>query len=85
MRFCQVSDTETAQAIDGYIPLLLGHDLGARYRLPFTECPRAKRAIVNRSRQMPTQPEQIAYHAINRKKALSLCPADLNRRICRSR
>ena len=70
--YCQVNEIETAQPIDGYIPLLSGHNLGARHRLPFTECPRAKLAIVNRSRQMPTQPEQIAYHAINRKKALCL-------------
>ena len=70
--YCQVNEIETAQPINNYIPLLSGHNLGARHRLPFTECPRAKLAIVNRSRQMPTQPEQIAYHAINRKKALSL-------------
>ena len=70
--YCQVNEIETVQPIDGYIPLLSGHNLGARHRLPFTECPRTKLAIVNRSRQMPTQPEQIAYHAINRKKALSL-------------
>jgi len=70
--YCQVNDILTSQPIDGYIPLLSGHNLGACHLLPFTKCPRAKLAIVNRTRQVPTQPEQIAYHAINRKKALSL-------------
>jgi len=51
---------------------LSGRELGARHRLPFTECPRTKLAIVNRSRQMPAQSEQIAYHTINRKKALGV-------------
>jgi hypothetical protein len=71
-RYCQLNDIQTALPIDGFIPLLFGHDLGARHLLPFTECPRAKLAIVNRSRQMPTQPEQIAYNAINGEKALRL-------------
>jgi hypothetical protein len=70
--YCQVNEIETVQPIDGYIPLLLGHNLCARHLLPCTKCPRAKLAIVKRSRQVPTQSEQIAYHAINRKKALSL-------------
>ena len=70
--FCQVNDTETAQPIAGYIPFLLGHVLGARHLLPFTKRFRAKLPIVNRSRQMSAQPEQISYNAINRKKALSL-------------
>lgn len=70
--YCQVNDIQTAQPIDGFIPLLLGHNLGARRLLPFTECPRAKFAIVNRAHQVPAQPELIAYHAINRKKTLSL-------------
>ena len=51
---------------------LSGRELGARHRLPFTICPRTKLAIVNRSRQMPAQSEQIAYHTINRKKALGV-------------
>jgi len=70
--YCRVNDIRTAQPIDGFIPLKSGHDLGACHLLPFTECPRAKLAIVNRSRQAPTQSEQIAYHAVHRKKALSL-------------
>jgi len=56
-RYCQLNDIQTALPIDGFIPLLLGHDLGARHLLPFTECPRAKLAIVNCSRQMPAQSE----------------------------
>ena len=71
-RFCQVNVIETEQPIDSYIPLLLGHNLGAGHLLPFTKCPRAKLAIVNRSRQVPTQSEQIAYHTVNRKKTLRL-------------
>ena len=51
---------------------LSSRKLGARHRLPFTECPRTKLAIVNRSRQMPAQSEQIPYYAIYCKKALSL-------------
>ena len=70
--YCQVNDIQTAQPIDGFIPFVLGHDLGARHRMPFTKCPRTKLAIVNRSRQVPSQLEQISYHAINCKKALSL-------------
>jgi len=70
--YCQVNDIQTEKPIVSPIPLLSGHDLGARYHLPVTKCPRAKLAIVNRSRQVPTQPEQIAYHAIDRKKALRL-------------
>ncbi len=70
--YCQLNDIQTALPIDGFIPLLFGHDLGARHLMPFTECPRAKLAIVNRSRQMPTQSEQIAYNAINGEKALRL-------------
>jgi hypothetical protein len=62
-------EVETGQPIYGYIPLLLSHDLGTRDLPPFRKCPRAKLAIVNRSRQVPTQSEQISYHAINRKKA----------------
>ena len=31
---CQVNEIQSAQAIDGYIPLLLGHGLGARLLLP---------------------------------------------------
>jgi hypothetical protein len=34
--------------------------------------PQAKLAIVNRSRQMTAQPEQISYHTMSRQKALSL-------------
>jgi len=71
-RCCQVNDIRATQRIDGFIPLLFGQHLGAGHLMPFTKCPRAKLAIVNRSRQVPTQPEQIAYQAINRKKALSL-------------
>jgi len=70
--YCQVNEIETAQPIDSYIPLLSGHNLGVCHLLPFTKCPRAKLAIVNRSRQVPTQSEQISYHTINREKALSL-------------
>ena len=51
---------------------LSSRELGARHRLPFTECPRTKLAIVNRSRQMPAQSEQIPCYAIYCKKALSL-------------
>ena len=69
---CQVNDIRAAQRIDGFIPLLFGQHLGAGHLMPFTKCPRAKLAIVNRSRQVPTQPEQIAHHTINRKKALRL-------------
>jgi hypothetical protein len=70
--YCQLNDIQSAQPIDGFIPLLSGHDLGARHLMPFTKCSRAKLAIVNRSSQVPSQSEQISYHAINRKKALSL-------------
>ena len=70
--FCQVNDIQTAQPIDDSTLLLLGHIFGARHLMPFTKCPRAKLAIVNRSCQVPTQPEQIAYHTVNRKKALRL-------------
>jgi hypothetical protein len=70
--YCQLNDIQTAQPIDGFIPLLFGHNLGARHFMPFAIFPRAKLAIVNRSRQVPTQSEQISYHAINRKKALCL-------------
>jgi len=70
--YCQLNDIQTAQPIGGFIPLLSGHDLGAGHLLPFTECPRAKLAIVNRPRQVPTQSEQISYHAIHCKEALSL-------------
>jgi putative ATP-dependent endonuclease of OLD family len=35
---CQLNDIQPAQAIFGFIPLQLGHDLGARHRLPFTKC-----------------------------------------------
>ena len=37
--YCQLNDIQTAQPINGFIPLLLGHDLGAGHLLPFTECP----------------------------------------------
>ena len=70
--YCQLNDIQTAQPIGGFIPLLSGHDLGAGHLLPFTECPRAKLTIVNRPRQVPTQSEQISYHAIHCKEALSL-------------
>jgi len=32
-RYCQVNEIEAVQPIDGYIPLLLGHNLGARGRV----------------------------------------------------
>ena len=70
--YCQVNNIQTAQPIDHFILILLNHVLGARHRLPFTECPRTKLAIVNRSRQVPTLSEQIAYYTINCKKALCL-------------
>jgi hypothetical protein len=69
---CQVNAIDTAQPIDGFIPFLLSHDLGARHLLLFTECPLAKLALVNLSRQVSTESEQISYDAVNRKKALSL-------------
>ncbi len=71
-RYRQVNDIQTAQLIDRFILLLLNYVLSARHRLPFTKCPRTKLAIVNRSRQMPAQSEQIPYYAIHCKKALSL-------------
>ncbi len=71
-RYCQLNVIQTSQPIGSFTPFLSGHDLGARHLLPFTKCPQPKLAIVNRSRQVPTQSEQIAYYAINRKKALSL-------------
>ena len=70
--YCQVNVIQTTQPINGFIPLLLGHNLGARHLTPFAKCPRSKLAIVTCSRQVPTQPEQIAYHTVNRKKALRL-------------
>jgi len=30
-RYCQLNDIQTAQPINGFIPLLSGHDLGARH------------------------------------------------------
>ena len=70
--YCQLNDIQTAQPIGGLIPFLSFHILGARRLLPFKECLRAKLMVVNRSRQVPTQPKQIADYTINRKKALSL-------------
>ena len=70
--YCQLNNIRTAQPIGEFIPSLLFHILGARHLLPFTECLRAKLAVVNRSRQVPTQRKQIADYTINRKKSLSL-------------
>jgi len=52
--YCQVNVIQTSQPIDSFTPSLSGHNLGTRHLLPFTKCPRAKLAIVNRSRQVPT-------------------------------
>ena len=71
-RCCQLNDIQTAQRIDGFIPLPLGYSLSAGHLLAFTKCPRTKLPIVDRSRQMPAQLEQIPYHAIHCKEALSL-------------
>ena len=72
LRYCQLNDIKTAKPTGGFIPLLSGNDLGAGHLLPFTECPRAKLAIVNRSCQMPAQSEQVPNHTIHCKEALSL-------------
>ena len=33
-RYCQLNEIQTAQPINGFIPLQLGHNLGARHHLP---------------------------------------------------
>jgi len=78
-KYCQVNDTQTAQAIDCIIHLLSGNKPGACFLLSFTERPQAKLAKVNRSYLLPSRSESIACHAINHNKTLCL-PTGLERR-----
>ena len=70
--YCQLNDIQTAQPIGGLIPFLSFHILGACRLLLVKECLRGKLTVVNRLRQVPTQPKQMADYTINREKTLSL-------------